>query len=621
MDELVPFEDSARFDVPQYEPEAYRDGGEGMIWWCDEHVWVPIYPEGSDVAEWVQMGELPDTPHPITGRSYKSMWDAQKRILRQALIMRDGRFVYNLIVFCWMRGEGKSIVAVLIQLWKFFCWTKQQIMLGANSKDQVKFVHYDIMSDIIIHSPKLYESVGRRNIQEKEIRLKDTKKAIVSRIRSISSFSGIVSNITGFTFSEIFDMKNPRFYTQLYGSIRNIPNAIGVIDSTVSDKSHILYKLYKNWSDRKTKKLFFSYRFSRIGTEVDFWNPNMDEPQLNDFRLSFPFGEFEKYFQNLWEAGVLRIFTDNAIEEIFFMGADGEALNHDKVQIVISEKNRFLGQKTDLEDKGIFDMGEELDSKALEQDKRLATVDSYIETDNMLGFVLIDDLLRLGERFNTDWAVLAGLDMADPYSVRSSARTILTAVAKGLVGSRDNPYEHIEGVTPSYIYLLLCLVNIENHSLESTKDLLEHLHSEYDGLDTFCMERWGMGDLSQWCEERDIEFEAVSPAYPRQKEMFKELYTLVDQGRFKSPTFFVPGYKEDNLLVEELRKFDHDSQKKWFGSPEKSNKGGIQDDSIYSVGWCVYGGRMITPDLFRSRGPGGFLFGMYGDAGGLLGKY
>ena len=105
------------------------------------------------------------------------------------------------------------------------------------------------------------------------------------------------------------------------------------------------------------------------------------------------------------------------------------------------------------------------------------------------------------------------------------------------------------------------------------------------------------------------------------KEMFKELYTLVEQGRFKSPMIYVPGYKEENILEEEMGKFDHDSAKKWFGSPEKSSKGGIQDDSIYSLGWCIYGGRMITPDLFRKRGSGGYVFGVYGDAGGLLGKY
>jgi len=190
----------------------YRNGGEGMVKWCNDKVFVPIYEEGSDIAEFRPLGDLPDTVNPKTGKSYRYIWEEQQKILLEALEMVDNRFIYRLIVFCWMRGEGKSLLAVLVQLWKFFNWPRQQIMLGANSRDQIKFVHYDIMRDIIINSPRLLEEVGFRNIQEKEIRIKDEDGAIRSLIRSISSFSGIVSNITGYTFSEIFDMKNPRFF-------------------------------------------------------------------------------------------------------------------------------------------------------------------------------------------------------------------------------------------------------------------------------------------------------------------------------------------------------------------------------------------------------------------------
>ena len=197
--------------------------------------------------------------------------------------MENGRFKYTLVVFCEMRGEGKSLRACLIQLWKFFCFPRQQIMLGANSKDQVKFVHYDIMKDIILNSPNLVKILGKKNIQEKEIRLLDGKKRVMSIIRSISSFSGIVSNITGYTFSEIFDMKNPRFFVQLDGSIRNMPNALGVIDSTVSDKTHILYKLYQSYLDREKNgdnMTYFLYRCSPEGLSEDFFNPQMTQKQL-----------------------------------------------------------------------------------------------------------------------------------------------------------------------------------------------------------------------------------------------------------------------------------------------------------------------------------------------------
>src|SRR5512137_1761161 len=182
----------------------YRDGAEGMIRWCEEFVYVPVYPEGRDIADWILIGNLPKEKSKKTGKSYWDMWENEKRIFRQALVMEDGRFKNRLIVFCWMRGEGKSLAACLIKLWKFFCFPRQKIMLGANSKDQVKFVHYDIIKEIILNSPGLRKHIGSANIQEKEIRLVNkATNGVESVIRSISSFSGIVSNITGYTFSEM----------------------------------------------------------------------------------------------------------------------------------------------------------------------------------------------------------------------------------------------------------------------------------------------------------------------------------------------------------------------------------------------------------------------------------
>ena len=96
---------------------------------------------------------------------YKSL-DTGVTWVRCQSEMEDGRFKYRQIVFCWPRGEGKSFVTCLIQSWKFFCWPRQQIMLGANSKDQVKFVHYDIMKDLILNSPKLVDMIsGKKNVE------------------------------------------------------------------------------------------------------------------------------------------------------------------------------------------------------------------------------------------------------------------------------------------------------------------------------------------------------------------------------------------------------------------------------------------------------------------------
>jgi len=162
--------------IKRYTPKHYKDGAEGFIAWCNDFVHVPVYAEGDDMATWVRLGALSDVVNPKTNRSSKMMWEAQCEVAREALQMQNGRFLYRLIVFCWPRGDGKSLFACLIELWKFFNWPRQQIMLGANSKEQTKFVHYDIIRDIILNSPRLYEMIGgERNIQEKEIRIVDAE--------------------------------------------------------------------------------------------------------------------------------------------------------------------------------------------------------------------------------------------------------------------------------------------------------------------------------------------------------------------------------------------------------------------------------------------------------------
>lgn len=613
--------------VKRYEPRSYRDGGEGMIKWCNDYVSIPLYPEGSDVAVWTPLRELSDQINPKTGKSAKSMWLYHQDVLREALQMKDERFLYRLIVFCWMRGEAKSLMACLIQMWKFFNWPRQQIMLGANSKDQTKFVHYDIIRDIILNSPELLEMIGGdRNLQEKEIRMVDRNGNVKSIIRSISSFSGIVSNITGYTFSEIFDMKNPKFFVQLDGSIRTIPNALGVIDSTVSTKDHVLYKLYSNFIAGKSKTVYFSYRYSRKGEVQDYWNPNMDEEQLHDYELKFPAGEFERYFLNRWDSGNLKCFSDEMVKEIGVIGSDGYMLNHATTFEILEEITRIEQNLQDIHQKKMKSDQKTpkiLQEKSIFLHNRLQKVDNLYVLKNRYGYPekMSNAVLNfLGNKFDTDWGIMAGLDMADPFALRKKARSIVFIVAKGLPGSRSNPFDKYV-LSPKYIYLLLNLAVAGNNSTDNMKDILEDSDLEYDGIDTLCSERYGTWDIPQWCEERSIAFEPVFPNYDRQREAFKEFYVAIKEGRFKAPELGVPGSKEVDIFVEELKNFDHDSDTKWFGSSEKMETRGIQDDSIFAGMWCLYGGRMLTVNDFRPRNLSDHSFGYFQENKNLLAKY
>ena len=608
----------------------YRNGAEGMIKWVEDRCWGEIVPISTnleaigDVKTWVPMRELPDTLHPETGKSYKMIWEEQKKILRKALVMEHGRFKYTVVILCWMRGEGKSFLACLIQLWKFFCWPRQQIMLGANSKEQTKFVHFDIMREIIKHSPELFSQVGGRNIQEKEIRITNKEGNVDSLIRSISSFTGIFSNITGYTFSEMFDMKNPKFFVQLDGSIRNVPNALGVIDSTVSAKDHVLYQLYLKSVAGEIKTLFYSYRHSKLGDIVDYWHPNMTHNQLMDYNAKFPFGEFERYFLNLWSAGTSRVFTEEMVEAMSFYGIDEGVLNNSIIFKALLEKNTLISARNDLIEKGLSADVDGMNAKVVGIYERLKKIDEVYVLGNSFGATVmatIDSLTKLEELFDTHFALLGSVDRADPTAIRSQAKTIVSVTAKGLPGSRSNPHiVNLLEAAPRYIYFLLLLAELKSDSIEEMKEALELCDQEFDGIDTFCSERYGAWDMEPWCVDRDIKFELVYPNYGRQREAFNEFYNIVKAGLFKAPEVPVRGMKKDNLFTEEMAVFDHDVDAKWFGSPEKSEKYGIQDDSIYAVGWGIYGGRELTVDDFRLR-KSMVSFGVFTPDKTMIGKY
>ena len=584
----------------------YRNGGEGFILWVEDNCRLPVYPPGSDIPIWMYINQF--------SPGYKKIWEEQKDVVREALSMVGGRFIYNLIILCWMRGEGKSLLACLIEIWKFFCWPRQNITLGANSKEQTKFVHYDIMRDIIVNSPKLLARVGRRNVQEKEIRLKDREGNVVSTIKAISSFSGIVSNITGFTFSEIFDMKNPKFFTQLYGSIRNIPNALGVIDSTVSEKSHILYALYEGFVTHKTKRVFFHYRCSQEGKAYDFWNPQMSDDQLDDYRATFLPNDFDRYFRNVWSAGGQRVFTDAMIEACKYIGLDGRANCQREVMELIDTRIKIKENYDKMVERGTSVIDTRGVQNNLLQIDRLQTrlwpvtdfynlerearLDQVARTGIAMGTV--QDLDRLGDFYDTDWAILVGGDRADPMKEGSGAKTILSLIAKGLPASRSNPLATVTAAN-HYIYFLLGLWALGKHTLEELKTILIEINGEFDGIDKLCVEKWGMWDLEGWCIEQSIDFEAVHPSYDKQRACFTEFFILVRDGRFKRPPVPVGGVKQNDIITEEMEVFDHDATKRWFGSPEKKDRHGVQDDSMYATGWGIYGGRELNVDSFRQR--------------------
>lgn len=154
---------------------------------------------------------------------------------------------------------------------------------------------------------------------------------------------------------------------------------------------------------------------------------------------------------------------------------------------------------------------------------------------------------------------------------------------------------------PKYIYILLNLTHIADSAIEKIKDTIIEAHELYEGVDSLCGERWGFQDIPDWCETNNIKLELLHPSYDKQREAFATLHGAVSTGRFKCPPLVVFGSKGNDILREEMGIFFHDDDRHWFGSPEKMEKYGVQDDSMFSIAWTIHGGRDLKADDFRER--------------------
>lgn len=628
-EKTVPINKAKLFKELAQKKDLYRNGGEGMIQWVEDNVWTIIQPVGSSISQWCPMNNLPDTINPETGRSYTMMWEHQKKILRESLVMKDGKFVHRKIVLCWMRGEGKTFIGpCLINLWKFFCFPKQKIVLAANSQGQTKFITFDMMKSIIKNSPRLDAILGPDDLVDKEIRMRDATGDIASRIMCGTSHTGVYSGATGYAFSEMFEAKNPEFYNQLDGSMRIQINALGVIDSTVAPKDHVLYMLYQNFLSQKDPTVYFSYRCSLEGDHKDYWHPNYTQKMLDSYRHGSVLNSFARYFLNLWSAGSDRLIEDEFIEASYYIGnrmalADKTLLINDLTNIKSLELK--VGQTA-----GNLSLRNNYLSKIEQIRKVLMPVDEkyVLRYSENACYADPEVLTEMGKFYDTEWAVLAGLDRSDPTRHRGTARTILTTIAKGMIGSKTHRDITYQSVT-NYIYLLLYVGNLTGHSLDEIKGSMNFVNGLYGGVDMFTIEKPGAWDLGTWGVDNDIPVMLIAPSSNVQKEAFTEYQLIYRSGRIKSPKVPLPGSYGDDIIREELQHFKAEVKESVqtarnytivFGSDEKHKVGGAQDDSIYSKAWAIYGGRGITVEQFRERG-GDVATGFSYEQEGLLGDY
>lgn len=595
----------------------YRKGGDGFVLWAEENIKVNAFIPGTSVQRPTYLADLSREPEPSTGKSWWSFWCWQKEICREALVLGDdNRLKHNLVIFCTERGEGKSFMAVMILLWKFTVFANQRIFLAANSKEQSGFAHREEMDKIIRISPVILALLGgEKNILSKELAIYDSKGLKISFITTVSTFTGVLSNATGFSFSEFFQAKpDAPFFNQIYSSMRNMPNALGVIDSTVSTRDHKLFKLYQQVQEgvKGSESWFFYYKCNPTADVNLYKSPANTQKQLDAFQASTAANpvEFSMFFKNTWESAQAGLFSDIDIEATHYIGADGKIGNHEQVINRLEILNKHKKDEQYVADKGLkLKQRPELQ----EFDKKsLNSFDKYVPQLNEEEFTISAEVLsNLSDLFDTDWTIGVGLDRSDPLAMasRSSAQTVLTCVAKGLPGSRSNPYLYLdtgngELSSPEYLHIQCGLYIAKRSTSDELQQVIGDWHDEFNGVESFASDRYGVSDVVGWLVAEGIvdKPEVVQFSTQKQREVFAMLYNVIHYGRFKKPRIYIPGAKEVDIVVEQLKEFSvsYNGRTVKYGSPQKSRLNGVQDDAVDALAMCIYGMRHLGMDQFKA---------------------
>ena len=299
--------------------------------------------------------------------------------------------------------------------------------------------------------------------------------------------------------------------------MRNTPNALGVIDSTVSSKAHKLYHLYLPGGAEKR------------GSQIIF--------QLS-----------------LHPTGAEKVFSREEVDAFNIIGADGSANCHKRVIELIRRKHEIIESDQKQRSDGVdgWEQGQEIERSE-----------------------------------KHPWPV------SDIYHLQTIGDDVDLAEAdesERIIGKRRIKPE-LAMPALSYVYFLIFLADIRDHSFEAFKTNILLAHDEFDGIDIIGSERYNVVDMVPWGEAYGITIELVHPDYKKQLAMFTYLFTLINTGRFKAPPCTVSGSKTDDIVREELVYFDHDADMRWFGSLEKQLKYGVQDDVMFAMGNGIFGGR------------------------------
>lgn len=503
--------------------------------------------------------------------------------------MLDGDGLYLLEDF--LVTHNTMLVSILT-LFFFFNGYSETIILAGNTKDQSTFTHYDLCKSIIQHTPKLLRTPGLE-VKEKYIALKSGPKEFFSSMRAVPTSVGLLPGTTRAIFTELHNLQDTKFFYDLWSSLRNVPNAMVLVDTTVARPGHLVHNLWQTFVKGEDPKIYFHHYADK------HYNPEMTEEELNHFRQTMPEVLFNMYFRNRWEDAAGSLFPIERIMEMGVCGIDGKiAPPTPELTAFVKELREYEIKRNNYQRGGIDIAFMNREIAALE--RRLVPVSSLYKMP-----ATGEDLAKIGRTFGCNFIIGVGLDRA-MRQAKHPGRTVMSCVARGVVTEETSLY-----------FILDIYIPQDQDTLPNLADKYLEWSREYGWIDKVAIESYMGQDFYDWVSDKALKAEKCSPTYAAQRPVFFSMSNIVDSGQIKCPP--VPYYTDDegrlyrgftnknDVFREEMEMFNFipgETEKTGkFGSPEKHKKSGVQDDTIYSVGWAIYATH--GDDLVPSQRGGG----------------
>lgn len=494
-------------------------------------------------------------------------------------LKRDGTFKYRFVCLSYPRGEGKSLMVVLLILFRFFNLPEEQIFLVANSEKQTTHVLFNEAKKIINDSPTLQNIMGI-DVLQKGIFLMAGNKETYASIEVMSVESGARSNATCFAFSEIHKLTDEANFAEIYGSIRAITNAWVLMESTVAPKGHVFHRLFERYQEGKDPLLYFDHYSD------EHYNPDMTKEELESYEAVFLPGDYARFFRNRWEDAATGLFDESRILEMGAIGIDGtigpsrelkDAINR-IVELKRLIKNLSGATNTSAQQAELFSL-----------QARIRWIDDLYKLP-----ATAEDIDKISSLMKCDLIIGIGIDRAR-HVAKKSDRTAVVTTAKAIIDEN------------TWMAFVLDIFLPAEGDDDQIKERIMRASEQYGYVAQIDVEEYQGKDLEKWCNLYGFPAILVSATYKRQEAMFPLLYMQMRQGLYKCPA--VPAWADEDerlydelppegimdLYRTELGAFEHippKNEKKVgrFGSSFKhatesrrTRKGEPKDDTVYAA--------------------------------------